>query len=459
MKAVVVLCIACCLAWCCILDAREPLKALNPDLQGPRPAQKAPEPRRFSLKEAVSYALDHNPNLMIARREIEAEGYGVDAAVAERMPKIDFLGSATRYRYPMPLTPIVISGPFGAGMDIPDFERTIYDTGVALRIPVFRGGRLVRGVRVAELKKAVAEDRQTLTAQELVYNVSSVFYKILQLEKLLEANDLTVKQLETHKRNVELFLKTGTAPRLDLLKTDVELAHATQRRLSVRNSLESAYELLKVLMGLGEDAPAFSVAATEASPDVVGDPPESIRKAFQQRPEFRALAKKKKMLEEQVKIAQGRRLPDLFVTGDYSERAGPSLGFKDNWAIGLRMAIPVFDGGLISADVARQKTELLKWQEEEKALRLSVTREVKDAHLGFEYALERRAAAGKALESATENLHVESLKYETGAGTTTDVLDAQAALLRAEADYLQAVYDRETAVVLIGKVTGESVNR
>lgn len=89
-----------------------------------------------------------------------------------------------------------------------------------------------------------------MNKQELIYNLTSVYYKIYQLEKLLEATKASVRQLEAHKRNVELFLKAGTVPKVELLKTEVELAHAKQNVLAVKNSLESAYELLKTLMGI-----------------------------------------------------------------------------------------------------------------------------------------------------------------------------------------------------------------
>ncbi len=50
---------------------------------------------------------------------------------------------------------------------------------------------------------------------------------------------------------------------------------------------------------------------------------------------------------------------------------------------------------------------------------------------------------------------MEKLKYNTGAGTSTDVIDAQTVLLRAETDHYQALFDREIAFAYLKKAIGE----
>ena len=419
------------------------------------PSAAAQGGERFTLPAVIDYAVKNNPRARVSAKDVDAETYGIDAAKAERMPRIDFGSGATRYRYPMPLTPPVISGPFGAGLDIPEYDRNLYDAGGSFRLPLFRGGRLYRGVRVAEIRKAVAEDNLATTRQELVYNLSSVFYKIAQLDKLLLANEANVSRLEAHRRDVELLLKAGSVSRLDLLKTDVELSHAVENRLLVKNSLESTYELLKALMGIDDMTRKVSIVHEAVSQGHLPPLEESVARALSQRPEYKAIEKKKKICEERVKIAQGKRLPDVYAAGEYTGRAGDAKTFKENWYAGVRLSIPVFDGGLITAEVNREKVELQKVEEEERSLKLSITREVKDAYLAVANAAERIDVGTKAIESARENTRVEQLKYQSGAGTATDYLDAQTAYLRAETDYYQALYDRETAFAFLRKAVGE----
>jgi outer membrane protein len=117
--------------------------------------------------------------------------------------------------------------------------------------------------------------------------------------------------------------------------------------------------------------------------------------------------------------------------------------------------MPLFDGGLIRAEINKEKVATEKVKEEERALRLLISREVRDAQLNITNARERIEVTQRAIESSRENVRIELLKYDTGSGTSTDIIDAQTALLRAETDYYQALFDRETAIAYLKKAIGE----
>lgn len=410
---------------------------------------------QFDLDSVIRYGLKHNPGLGMSRKGIETERYNIDAARAERMPKVDVGSGVTRYRYPTPVTPIVITTfPINPN-DFPDFERTIYDGSAMFRLPLYRGGRIVGNIRIAEMRKALAEDNYATTRQELIYNLTSVYHKVLQLQRLAVSNAASVTQFEAHKANVEQQLKVGAAPRLDLLKAEVELAHARENLLLVRNNLDSTFELLRNLMGMEEKEPIMIADHPPSDGAAVPREEQAVEEALAKRPDYRAVAKKKGIAEQRVRVAQGRHFPDVYAAGQYSETAGTGTSFKDNWYVGMRLTVPVFDGGLIRSEVNREKAELEKTREEERQVRLAIVREVKDARIAIANAEDRMKVTEVAIESAKEALRVELLKYETGAGTSTDVIDARTASLRAQTDYYQALYDREVARSALKKATGE----
>ena len=395
----------------------------------------------------------------MSEKDVATEKYGIKAAKAERMPKVDFGSGATRYRYPAPLTPLVLPGTLTpatlATLQVPDFVNTIYDAGASFRLPLYRGGRITANIRVAEMREALARDNYRLSEQDLIYNVTSVYHKILQLQKLLAANVGSVTQLESHLRDVESFLKAGTAARLDLLKTEVDLAHAKDNLLLVRNNLDSAFELLRNLLGMEDPGATIAVVEPEPSAPTCPSEEESMSVALAKRPDYRGIAKKKAIAEGRIRIAQGKWFPDVYGSGQYVKRGGDGTSFQEDWFLGLRLSIPVFDGGLIRSEVDKEKTELEKVRQEERLVRLDISREVRDARLSVANTSDRISVAEKAIESARETVRVERLKFTAGSGTTTDVIDAQTALLRAERDYYQALYDREIAFASLRKAMGE----
>lgn len=410
----------------------------------------------LTLSEAVSFALKNNPGIIASGKDIDLTALGVDSAKGAKMPKVDFIGNVSRYRYPAALTPI--SGSPLAGAEFPEFDNLVYDLGISFRLPLYKGGRLDKEVYIAEVQKLIAEDVYIFNKQELIYNITSIVYKIAQLEKLLAAAMASEKQLEAHKRNVELFLKAGTVPRIELLKTEVELARTEEKVLLIINSIESAYELLKTLMGIDHRTKITLVHETPLN-DTYPSLEESLSSAFAQRPDYQAVIKKQRLYEEKVKIAEGKRLPDVYLAGEYLGKTGERFDFKENWTLALKLAIPIFDGGLINTEVKQRKTKAEKVREEARSIRLAISREIKDAYMTIENSRQRMRVTKKAVETAKETLRIEVLKYETGAGTSTDVIDAEASLLISETAYHQAVYDQNLAIAALKKAIGEDIYR
>ncbi len=407
----------------------------------------------YTLDQVIQYGLEHNPGLRSAKADVDMEMAGITAARAEMMPRLDISAGVTKYHYPTATEPLYGAPP---NTHFPSaFYTTIYDADVSLSLPLYRGGRLSRALSIAELRKSAAAHLYSMNRNDLVFNLTSIYYKILQIEKIVEANEEQVKRLEAHRRDVELLLQAGTAAKVDLLRAETELAHARQTALISRNSRESAYELLKSLMGMDDTGRTIRLAPAQTEPEPPPSLAVSIDSALSRRPDYLAASKRLRITEERVRLAEGRRYPSLNLAGDYSEKAGPDAEWKENWFVGLRLSMPIFEGGAISADIARARAELMKAREEERALRLAVMREVRDAYLNYESASERISVAQKALESAKEGARIEGVRYRAGVGTSTDLIDAQTALLRAETEYYQALYDKAIARAALRRAVGD----
>jgi len=408
----------------------------------------------ISLKQAIDYSLAHNPRIKAAEAGVKIEEQYVNSARSDEYPKIDLNGQALQTRYDSALTPL--AGSPAAGAKFPDFSNPVYDAIATLAIPLYRGGRLDKNVSIAMLRKSAADELLKSGRAELVFNVTSAYYKIMQLQKLLKSASSNVERLEAHRKNAELFYKTGTAPKLDLLKTDVELANGRQIMMSVENALKSAEELLKTLMGMDDPVDTVRISGETGEPEKYPSVNDSIAMSLENRGELAAARMKTKIAEEKLDAAWGRRLPSLTIVADYGGRADKSMAFNENWDAALKMSVPLYDGGSISSEMARDRHEIEKSREEERAVRLAVIKEIKDSHFSIETSAKKIEAAKAAVDAAMEAERIENLKYKTGAGSNTDVMDAETALLRAESDYYQAFFDKDIAIAALFKAIGGS---
>lgn len=410
----------------------------------------------FTLPDIIHYATINSPGIKQAERNVDVERSALRAAKAERMPRIDLGGGATRYHYPTPVTPI--SGSPLAGVPFPEFSETIYDAGAFLHLPLYKGGRLVRNVELSELRGAAAADALVATRQDLIYNLTSAYCKILQLQRLLQSREAQVRELEAHERQVKDFFKAGKVAQVELLKAEVEVAKARENLLLTENSLKTTYEVLRKLMGMEDPSQEIRIAGEPGNASIDYSLKEALAAALKTRPEYLSMVKTAQAAGKRVEIAQGRRLPYVYLAGQYVETTGTSNDFRENWNAALRLSLPLFDGGLITAEIDRAKAELEKAKQNERSLRLEINQEVKEAFVSLENAGKRIEVASKAMEAAKENFRVETMKYGKGAGTTTDVVDARTNLVRIETDYYQALYDRDLAIAGVRRAVGENLS-
>ena len=403
----------------------------------------------LSLPDAIATALQKNPVQLNQRLDVKKAEIEQTAAHGAYWPQLDFGASATRYGYPTFVIPIRQLGVF------PPFDTTIYQYGVALRIPLYLGGRLDQGVVRADIGRELAHERERLGNQELTFNVSSVYLKIVHLGSLVATYDARIASLEAQERRVQLLNKVGRAPRLDLLKVSTLLTRARYERLQVDNRRREAYTLLYNLMGIDVPTTAPTLLAYGANTTEALDVAALENNARDHRPELRIAEQEKASAQAQERIARGERLPSVSVVGQYAERAGADSDYFNDWNVGVQLTVPILDGGVRRAREEQAALSRAQADENARRTRLDVAKQVRDAANAQEEATARLHVTERSVAEATEALSIERLKYEQGVGVITDLLDAESAVLSAQADRLQARFDAIIAQLNLMKATGQ----
>jgi outer membrane protein len=116
--------------------------------------------------------------------------------------------------------------------------------------------------------------------------------------------------------------------------------------------------------------------------------------------------------------------------------------------------VPIFTGLRTPASVEEERSKLRILQQQKRKLVLTVRREVDSAVIQVKTALAAVAATETSITMAEESLRITRDKASLGHGTATDVLDAQAALLRAETTHFAALADLHTAFALLDLAAG-----
>jgi len=428
-------------------------KKLSESLPETSSAQIPDEP--VKLKQAIEIGIANNPGLSASEWDTETARAEQDIAEAELLPKLNAVAGYTHYMDSQRLVPV--SGPGQSG----SFSNNILSGDLVLTMPLFSAGRLQNQVKAREFFLLSTEHKLVRTSQELVFNISSVFYSILAQQKLIESLEFSQKALAEHRRRVEQLIDAEKAAQVDLLRTEVRLADVEQQLISERNKLDVQHSVLVELLGVEGRRIKITGQLQREAREI--DLQKGLQKAYVQRADLMSAQSELKAQDRLVDSAKAQHWPQIDLRAAYGGRwaadsvTGSSSASDDTGSVGVVLTLPIFEGGRIDATIRREKTRLNAAGQRTRALRLRIQQEVQSAASTVESTLARIQTTEKSIEQAQESLRIESQKYELGKGMIVDVLDSQAALLEAQTNYYRVLADYNIAVAKWELATGESI--
>jgi outer membrane protein TolC len=413
----------------------------------------------LTLSRAIEIALANNPGIAAAAWQVEQAEARKDMTVGELLPRLHGTGGYAHSLDPQRLIAVRNSQDPGV------FSRDIASADIVLQMPLFSSGRLINNVRASTLLEQAAAHRFARSKEELIYNVSSIFYSILDQRRVVESVEFSQRTLQEHLRRVTTLVESQKAAPVDRLRTEVRLADVTQRLVQETNSLDTYQRILANLLGIVEHEVANLTIQGELEEAVGAPVPETdsiLNEAQLSRGDYLA---EKSALEAQARTVDAARAahwPTLSLQGYYGYRwavddrldiAGVSTS-EDIGRIGIVLDIPFFEGGRVRAKVRAERARLAEQQARLRQLEQQMRLEVATALLNRRAASNRLEATGKAVDQATESLRIEREKYELGRGAIVDVLDAQSALLESQTNHYRALADLHIAQAQLRLATG-----
>jgi len=434
----------------------------------------------LTLERAISIALERNAGIRAAVEATRGAELNIRIAERQRFPRVD--AEAWYEEFPIRdklLTPRHMDIPTLGDLAAPtpeastqkmlnffdtQFQDRVLNLGGSLKVPLYTGGRIAAQIDAAKGGRDRTRAGLRQIQDNLIFNVAQTFYRILQLEKLKEANEVAVGNLVESKRIVGKFVEMGRAPRLDLLRIETRLANVRQKLIRANNAIEVAQAHLKTLMGLEAVTQGLTLEGALTYQPREADLAASLEEALTKRPAYQALSAEVRAREARVKEAFSERLPQLTLTGRYSvahgnNTGGPIDAWESDATIMASLSLPIFDGGLIRSKVAKRRSGLEQQKYRLAGLRLAIQFEVQQAYQNLIEAGERVKNSEVALVAARESLQIEQFKLEVGKGIVNDVLDAQADQLKAEVNYAEALADHRVALAALDRATGGAVEK
>ena len=432
------------------------------------------QPRTLSLEECLQNAATRNRTLQNAALEIQKAGEQKKEAFTKYFPEIsanvmafhafDNMVKADGY-YPQELAALGQINPQLAALAGQPFSVREMDQAYAVMgtvtQPLFAGGQIVNGNRLAAIGQDVAELQMELQTKDILQKVTENYYQIVKL-KLNQATIAAAQaQLRAIYKEVQTYVDAGVTTRNDLLRVRLELQRLSSDSLTLSNAHHVMCLLLAQQIGMaGEQVDvSLNLPTSSENPITYYIAPEQAVAARQE------LAMAQKGVEAgklKVRIEVGKRLPTVAVglTGTHTGIGGLSQGTKsmmdntvNNGMVFGTVSVPLTAWWGGAHAIRREKLALQQADNQLQDAREQLIIDIEASWSSLVEAYKQIDIAATSVEEATENMRMSLDKYRMGTEILSDLLESetllresQNRLAQAQADYMtkRADYLRKT---------------
>lgn len=276
------------------------------------------------------------------------------------------------------------------------------------------------------------------------------YYAILIAQKQLHFLNESVQRLEKLYHDDSIMFKNGFAERLDLDKVEVQLNNLRSTRNLVESAVSLSYGALKFALGVSQkDEVVLKEDLTTASlKENLLD--ESFN--YDSRPEVRTLGHLKRLQELDLKRNKLGFIPTVAAIGNYSVTGMGQKFFTDKnttWInssfIGVNINVPIFDGFQRRHKINESRLNIQKVENTISLVKQGIDLEQFATKEGLKTALLNLDEQERNMQLAERVYNATKIKFEQGVGSSFEVLQADADLQTAQANYFNALYNATVA--------------
>jgi TolC family type I secretion outer membrane protein len=416
---------------------------------------------RLTLDECVELALKQNPDIIRGEFTLKMAGKDMTIAMSNFLPQVS--GQMGYYHSEIGPTLYQRIDP-GTGIPVPALTGTTVAwgsyAGVSVRQTILNGGSNIFGMVQSKHLKRSAEYTFDDTRQTTIYIVKERYYNLLASEKLLEVAEETLKSSSESYKRADVFNQVGKAPKSDVLKAKVQLESDRLALIEAQNALAIARASLNHILGFDVDQ-TIRVVDNLNIPEMEVEYEDVMDNALTNHPYLLMSTYNEKANKAGVGVSLGQFLPGLsaYFSYDWSHKdfdeIGSALDRNYRWSMGVSLSVPIFSGFYRLASLNKSRLLHLSSKAALDQAKRDIALEAKQAYFDVEQAKKKIAVTENQVEAAEEDLRLNREKYNLGAGTMLNLIDAQVSAASAKSENIQALYTYKFAIARLQKAMGK----
>jgi len=309
----------------------------------------------------------------------------------------------------------------------------------------------------ADVQIAQAAAQIEVERQDLIVRTAEAYFGVLAAEDNLRyaraEKEAISRQLEETRERFEVGMIAIT----DVKESEAQYDLAVAQEIDARNQVDVAREALRVIVErLPENLVRLQEEFMPAAPnaDTID---QWVEKAIANSKVLKAAEMGVELAAQEVKRRRAGHLPTLSLkaeAGVQDDDGGFSKGTASDKTIGIALKLPIYSGGLISAQVAEAEQLHRQAKKQYELQKREIIRQARASFLGVQSGISRVKALKQALASTETAAKATQAGFEVGTRTSVDVLLSLRETYRAQRDYAKARYDYIISVLRLKQATG-----
>ncbi len=433
----------------------------------------------LTLNDAVNSALEKQPGIRAARYGTLAAGSAVKSSVANFTPKISSSVRFIRLNDPivLDLNPIRdamiqlqgmnavnfadLSSVLQTGVPLtdaqkaavlqqatsqldaalPSFSETVKDRTylsgqVTMMQPLWTWGKIYSAYRISRLDKRIADQKLSAKEQQIVAKVADAYFLNQLLEAVVQVRKENVKSLEIHLHHAKRMYEEGLIAKVEYLRSSTALAEARSQLRKTENDLRVMHDYLTSLIYTSYDSLSYSLQFPARLPEI----DSLIITARHRQPYLNILNSTAEKLLRKKRIDMADALPQIYGFASYELFKDDLSVLEPEWSVGIGLKWNMFHGlenfhKIKEDNYLRRQVELTAAETEDN-LKIGIRKTYAEmVNSKYNY-----RNLEETYRLANENLRLNEKKFNTGLGTSLEVIDAQLTLQKVQIARLREIY-------------------
>lgn len=394
-------------------------------------------PGNLTLKQAVAYAIAHQPAVQQSLADEEITAANVRSRLADWYPQVNF-NYNLQHNFILPTT-IVQGTPQRFGVD------NVSAAQFTVTQQIFN-----RDVLLASRtrKDVLLQARQATSSSkiETEATVSKAFYAVLASMQQVKVSVQNITRIERSLQDAYRQYQAGLTDKTDYKRANIGLNNARALKRSNEEILKARMEYLKSVIGYPVSGGLGIVYdSLQMEKEIYLDTVAAVD--YSSRIEYRILETQQRLLEANLRYNRWSYLPSLSANGaynfNYQHNELPKLynvNYPNSFAA-LSFTLPIFQGGKRRADIQAAEWQLERNRLAMTGLRNAIHAEYAGAIAAYKASLADFSAVRENLTLAQEVYDVIQLQYRAGIKTYLEVITAESDLRTAQINYYDALYN------------------